>query len=474
MTKKTGSKELERVPRIPPYSEDSERGVLGAALLDNRFLRKCVKQNLTPDHFYVLRHKTVYESMLKVMHKKKPVDLITVTEQMQSDGSLTMIGGINELHKLVDATPTAVHGPHYLDTVLQKAKGRELIETCGNMIETVFANNHSVEDLVSQAKFAFHKIGFLPTNEKSVREIVAGLIQGYRGAEKTGSIGIPSRWYDYQKRIIGYMAGKPSIVAAGAGQGKTTMAINEGLHKAMIGEPVLIISIEMQKEEIIERAIGDLMGLDITLFKRGLATSNQIQQFFLGGQVIEQIPFYVEHGNFTAEQIAALIREYAEEKGVTFVVIDYMQLVLPTPGAKFANRNVELTHISQTMVHVANDTKVHIMELSQLSRGYKLDKNAEPELHHLRDSGSLEQDAYMVTFVFRDPDCDEDWTDDQPTVFKVAKHRGAAMSRTYMTFQKTKQRFVGKDNFTLEPKLIEKPKELTAHEVNNSENEVPF
>jgi len=472
MGKKHSQVALDHVPRIPPYSEESERGVLGTILLNDKFVRKCIRKNLCAESFFVPRHRIIYESILSVQAKKYAIDLTTVTTELKSQSALEQIGGVRELELLIDKTPTATNGEYYLDIVLQKAKARELLLVCSQTMDTVYENGQHIEDLISQAKFSFHKIGYLRERLHDKSEIVAGLIAGYRQAEKTGSIGVTSRWHDYQKRIIGYMKGKPSIVAAGPGQGKSTVGMNEALHKALNGIPALIISIEMEEWEIIERMIGDLLGFNMALPKRGLATSEQIHQIHLMGQFLNQLPLYVEDKIATAEQIAATIREYVEEKGVQFVVIDYVQLILPSPGQKFANRNLELTHASQLLVHVAKETGVHILELSQLSRGYKNDKSFEPDLHHLRDSGSLEQDAYMVTFVYRDPDCDEDWDDDQPTIFKVGKHRGGPVSKTYMTFQKTKQRFVGKDNFVLNPATW-KPKE-PEHEVNDSEDEVPF
>jgi replicative DNA helicase len=234
------------------------------------------------------------------------------------------------------------------------------------------------------------------------------------------------------------------MIAGRPGKGKTTMALNEVLHNGLNGIPGLVISIEMSKDEIIAKLISDLAGLNLKDFELGRATYADIQRFKLAGNVIEKLPIYIVDGNFTIEQICSTVREHVEKHGIKYVVIDYVQIISPSPGKKFQNRNAEVSYMSQQLIALGNDTKAHLIVVSQLSRSYKTDEP--PELHHLRDSGALEQDAYMVIFVYEDPDAEGDFPDYTPSIMKVAKNRGGEVGEVRMRFNKKHSRFIGNDN----------------------------
>lgn len=435
--------------RVPPFSEEAEIGIIGSILVDPKAMRTCLEKELTPDDFYTPAHRLIYETACKIQAKRRIPDILTVTEGLQQAGKLEHAGGTVFMEGLIDRTPTSAHAEYYIDIVIHKARLRQIISLCRDTELAAFSAS-DVESFLSKVKFDFHKVQLNSHDRVSVSELIEELIARYTGATKTGkSLGITSRWFDYQNLIVGYKPGKISIIAGATGQGKTTAGVNECLYLALTGVPVLIVSLEMEKEEIIERAIGDLMGLNMEEFAKGNATQEDIQNFALGGRIIENIPFYVEDGNHTPEQIAALVREYKEKHGIQLCMVDYIQIALTSPTVKSGNRNQELTFASQMMLHVGKETKVHMMIISQLSRSWSYKDNKEPQLNHLRDSGSLEQDAYMVTFVYLHPDQKEEWDDNQPTVFKVAKKRGGKKGRVSMTFQKTRQRFVGNDDLAL-------------------------
>jgi replicative DNA helicase len=439
--------------RIPPYSEEAERGIIGSILLDPKAIRVCIEHELMPDDFYVPAHRLIYEAACEIFEKKHIPDLITVPEKMQMKGTFEQCGGIMTLQRIVDATPTSAHLQYYLNIVQRKAKLRQVIQVCRDTEGEAFETDEGIEAFLSKLKFEFHKIGFNHRPTESVSEIVQRLIASYHGARETGSTGLKSRWFDLQNKVVGFFKQKITIIAGRPGQGKTTFGLNEALSLALTGIPGLIISIEMTKDEIVEKLIGDFAGLNIKQFKLGRCSYEEVQRFKLAGDVIEQLPLYILDGNFTIEQICAAVREHVEEYKIQFCVIDYIQIVSPSQGKKFQNRNAELSFMSQQIVALGNDTGIHFFVVSQLSRGIR--PGEEPELHHLRDSGALEQDAYMVIFIFENPDAEGEFLDNAPTIVKVAKNRGGEIGKVFLTFEKTKQRFKGQDNraFILEDYL---------------------
>jgi len=460
--------------RIPPYSEQAEKAVLGSILYDPKMFRLCTREGLPAEAFYVPAHKIVYEAICEVANAGQSPDTLLVTERLRNTDKLDFIGGPMFITKLVDDTPTSTHMPHYLEIVHGKYKRRQVIELCRNAEHEAYTSDEPEVALLSRLKFGFHKLSFIKEVAESILDITYRLEQTYRKAKDTGTVGLRSRWLSFNKRVLGYPKGKITVVAARPTMGKTAMALNEALYMALAGNPALIISLEMDREEIVERLISDLMGLNLEIFKNGSATYQGRQAFLRGGEIIASLPIYIEDQVCTVEQISALIRDYKEEKGIVFCVVDYIQIIASTPGMKFQNRNMELTHMSQIMMHTAKETGVHVMVLSQLSRPINRDTwfSWEPELHHLRDCGAIEQDAHMVVFIYQDPDeGNELYDDNAPTIFKIAKIRGAKVSKTSMFFEKSLVRFTGMDNFSLRQILKDKFPTRPVRAVNLSEED---
>lgn len=476
--------EMGGMVRIPPHSEEAESNVIGLVMTDPTLLKRFEKDGLTPSDFYVPKHRLIWEAILAVSSQGGAPDLLGIKMTLKQKGKLDQAGGMESLTYIYDHTCTKGYAKFYANLVRQKSKLRALIEACDSAIEMAHSSD-SADVIISKAKFNIHKITECEQDRESPEELVERLADAYETASATGRSGLGSRWFEVQKRIGVYPPGKMTLVGARPGQGKTTFALNEALDKAAKGEPVLIISIEMSRDELYDRAIGDLMGLDLTKFKDGTASKEERAAHRKGGKIVAKLPIYMEHGNFSVEQCCSLIRDYVESKKIKLAIIDYVQLVAPSEGKKFSNRNMELSWISGSLIRAGNETNIHLMVMSQLNRALMsgADKG-EPELHHLRDSGTLEQDAYMVMFIFQDPNAKGEYSDNQPSIVKVAKHRGGpSPTRTMMVFQKSKQRFVGRDLRTLDAKAIEAalaPKkqqvqeEVDANPEPDTEDEVPF
>lgn len=443
--------------RTLPYSEEAEKAVIGSILLDPKYLRKCQKADLQSEMFHVPAHRIIYDAILLLAGDSKVIDLITLTDLLKNQGKLDMVGGAIHLEHIIDATPTAAHIEHYIDIVVRKSKRRQVIALAREAECDAIGSEENEETLLTKIKCAFQKLSFVKKAKETILELAEGLVSKYNGARDTGKYGIPSRWFDVNGKLVCYMPGKISIIAGRPGKGKTTYALNEALHKALCGIPALIVSIEMSAEEVVERLICDLMDLDSKKFKKGEVTSQEIREFHEGAKVINQLPIYIEHGNFTIEQISSFIQEYYEEHGIQLAVLDYIQIVSATPHIKFQNRNAEISHMSQGLVHTANDTLVHTMVISQLKRLYvpgKGKRTREPECDDLRDSGSLEQDAFQVIFLFEDPEAETEYfMNSCPYICKIDKNRHGATGKVEMTFQKDRSKFLGNDGKTLSEML---------------------
>jgi len=458
--------------RVPPYSEEAEKGVLGSILFQPKMFRKCSRTDIRPSAFYMPAHNLIYTAMQEVDRDRKMPDCLLVANKLRDKGDLDKIGGMCTLEKLIDAVSTPAHLGHYIDIVQRKAKRRDAIILCRDSERLLFDSTDPEEDLLSKINFGFHKLGFIDKVSESILDIAQRIQVMYKAAKRTGVVGLKSRWFDFQGAIHGYKPGKITMVAARPAQGKTTFCLNEALYSALLRIPVLIVSIEMSLEEVVTKLICDLMGLDSTRFDDGITTPEEEVKFAKGGEILATLPIYMEHGRLTVEQISALVRDHVEAHGIKLCIIDYIQIVASTPGVKFQNRNLELTHMSQNILHLGNETKVHFLVASQLSRyeGSGKFKVKEPELHHLRDCGALEQDAFMVMFIYQDPDETEVWDDNAPTVFKIGKIRGASECKVAMLFEKTKSRFTGKDGQCLQDLL----KDQFSIRPLKKESEVPF
>jgi len=434
-----------------PHSEEAEKAIIGSILLKPKYQRKCVKAGLKPEMFYLPAFRIAYEGLLELANNGHPVDIVSLTDLLKKQGKASQIANI-DLHNVIDETPTSENVEFYTDIVIRKDKRRQVITLAKEAETKARTSDENEESLLSKIKYDFHKIGFVKKASQTIPEIAKNLIGKYNEARQTGKYGISSRWFDVNKRLICYVPEKISIVAGKPGMGKTTFGLNELLHKSIIGESVLILSIEMSKEEVVERLICDLMSLDSKRFKQGDATQTEIKQFYQGSEIIHRLPIYIEHGNWTIEEICAITRDYVEDHGITLAMLDYIQIVSGTPGIKFQNRNAEITHMSQSLVHLGIETKVHMQVISQLSRIWSADrkKKPEPELHHLRDSGTLEQDAFQVLFIYPDPDAETEYfVNSLPCVCKIAKNRHGPTGKVDITFEKDKSRFVGSDNRAL-------------------------
>lgn len=464
--------------RLPPYSEEAERTTLGTILYEPETIRICTKKDITPNHFYIPAHRLIFEAMQDLQTKGRPTDILLVAERLRDKGQLDAVGGSLALDRMVDMHLTVAHFDHYLEEVTKHWKRRGIIH-CGREAEEKAYNSDETEDeIISALKQSLSKIEFSKNGHKTIPESVRTLRDIYTKARNSGTgRGIESRFWDFQQKTTGYKPSQQTFIAGRPSEGKTTFALNEILNiSTKHGLPSLIVSIEMDQDRIVSRLIGDLMSLNMQKFESGKPTQDEVSRFNEGGKIIQELPIYIVAGNITPEKYDSVVKEHVERYGVVFVMMDHIQIMSPSKIQKFPNRNLEVAYMSRIIMGLGNDTKVHQMIISHMSRvkpAYGKTAVREPVLDDLRDSGALEQDADVVGFMYQNPDKKVSHTDDaDASILKIAKNRDGPKGDIDLTFQKTMQRFVGMDNASIENKLIDEWVKKIDDNIDDSE--VPF
>jgi replicative DNA helicase len=430
------------ITRIPPHSEEAEKGIIGSVLLDNAGIYAPVvgKFGITADSFYIPAHRLIWETITDLTSVSSAVDLLTVTAKMKTHGNLDKIGGAIALNRIVDAVPTSTHFEHYCEIVRKNALLRNIIEACRGIEKDAY-DCEDADNLAGEAPGRLASLGCVVIEHKSVEDVNKTIMERFRNAKKGGGSFI--QWH--LKGLCFHMAGAPkgkmTLVAARPGEGKSTFANGLAHFTAKAGGWVGVWSMEMTELEWRENMVGAMLGLEVKKFKEGRASEQEMDEFMQGLEASKELPICIDDRTYTIDQLVASIRRTINERKLDLVVIDYLGHIKPA-ARKGEKRNEEVSGWSNALTNLAKDyPDTAFVVLHQLNRGSVMDGNKRPELHHLRDSGALEQDAYAVLFIYQDPNVDGNQMDDAQTIIEIAKNRGGPKATATVYFQKSKQRF---------------------------------
>lgn len=386
-----------------------------------------------------------------------------IFNRIQSNQPIDMILIADEIYKanptLTDNIPTAMtswcdlcvsvhHGQYYFSILKTKWQQREVYKKlCAGMekLESLAPLSEIVSDIR-------HDLTLVPDTQYVMENngsIIASSIADFMLAKDKGYSGCPSRWFRFQEKFGGWPKGKMSLVAGRPKQGKSTLANNETAYLALRGVPCAVASMEMSKKEWLTNAICAEAGLDAKKFRRGKFTSDEMKAYRAMGDRFDKAPLTIDDRTHTIGSLCTFIRDMAADKKCEMVVFDYIGLIKQEEGGKAKTRNEEVGSWSSQLSNTAKELpNTAVVGISQLNRGMTgMDKGkpivVRPELHHLRDSGALEQDAYMIVFVYQDPRVGAvDYENNAPTIIRVAALRGGTTGEIEMTFEKEKQRLV--------------------------------
>ena len=448
--------------RLPPHAPEAEQGVLGCALLDpNQCIGECIEK-LKDDGkqaFYDLRHQTIYETLAEMFNAQKPIDLITVQQNLKDRQLLDQIGGIAYLSQLQDAVPSAANLSYYLDIVREKYLLRKLIQTCTGVVSRVFEYEGEVEALLDEVEKEILRVNesraqgnMIPINTL-VHEAIA-TIENYFG--RNGQLGgLATGFADLDKMTDGLHGGEMIIVAARPSMGKTSLAMNIAEHVVMeLKVPVGVFSLEMSAASLILRMMCSLARVNLRQIREGFMSEADFPKLTnAAGRLSTAKLFIDDTAGLSILQLRARARRMAQQHGIKLFVIDYLQLLNSTARRAQENRQQEIADISSGIKALAKELNVPVIVLSQLNRELEKDKSRKPRLSDLRESGSIEQDADLVGLLYK-PDAgdDEDGSpaesDGVPVNFLIAKQRNGPTGDVNLTFLKPYTRFESAAKFS--------------------------
>lgn len=445
-----------RADRVPPYSEEAERGVLGSVLLDfDRALNLAVDNQITPETFYVPAHRSIYEAMLYMLGQGQAIDMLTLAAHLRSHDQLDAVGGDTYLDQLIDSTPTAAHAEFYIDIVRQKFLLRAVINCARDAETACYDGDQNADKLLSTVEQNFLDItenqhGQIIEWTNAVEEVMEHVERVFQTKRGIGSA-VSSGFLNIDQRLSGLRAGEMIVLAARPSMGKTSLAMNIAEHVALghndpehQGHAVGIFSLEMSYVSLVTRMLcchAEVPGFQLS---QGYVSPDFHRRLVQAASVLRKAPMYMDDtGGLDVMELRARARRMKKKYGVELIVIDYLQLLNCREYAR-QGRQLETSAISASLKAMAKELNLPVLVLSQLSRApEQRDKEGRPRLSDLRDSGAIEQDADVVLMLRRP--CKYPGTegseDERLAIVDVVKQRNGPTGEVRLNFEDTYTRF---------------------------------
>ncbi len=389
--------------RLPPSSEEAEVCVLGSILIDNDAVL-AVSEFLRPEHFYNSNYSKIYEAMMKLYEDRMPIDIVTVSEKLKELKVLKNIGGKGFLTRLASEVPTSANVESYGHIIKSLSAKRELISAAGRISEKSFDPSTPADQLLDMAEQEIFSLSqrHLKSIPTSLKEVLTASFDRLDELQKlgTGLRGIPSGFKGLDNILAGMQDSNLLILAARPGVGKTAFGLNIARYVAVEKKlPVCVFSLEMSKEELVDRLLVRQGLIDAWKLKTGQLSTNDFDALSEAMGVLAEAPLYIDDTpGMTVTELRTKARRLQVDKGIKLIVVDYLQLM---HGSTRDNRVQEVSEISQGLKNLARELKVPILALAQLSRAMEA-RGGKPRLSDLRESGSIEQDADVVFFLSRE------------------------------------------------------------------------
>lgn len=434
--------------KVPPQNIDAEKSLLGAILIDEEVLID-VAEIVRPIDFYDKRHATIYGGIIRLFEKHSPVDLLTLTDELSKKNELDGVGGASYLSELTNHVPTAAHAKSYAEIISQAAVRRRLIKASSDISELAFNEDLTVPELLGQSEAELFGVSdvSLKNDLTSIEDI---LDQSFERIDELfrnkGQLrGIRTGYRDLDNITAGLQRSNLIILAARPAMGKTTLVTNLAYNVATIEKkPVLFFSLEMSKEQLIDRMLADAAGVDSWNIQTGNLSEEDFSKLSDAMGEMAEAPIYIDDTpGITALELRTKARRLAHDGELGLIVIDYLQLLEPT--TKTGNRVQEVSEISRSLKLIARELNVPVIALSQLSRQVESREDKRPQLADLRESGSIEQDADIVMFIYREAYYNPETERENITDLIIAKHRQGAVGTIELYFHPERLRFMSLD-----------------------------
>ncbi|MEK3790070.1 replicative DNA helicase [Paenibacillus sp. FSL K6-1230] len=432
--------------RIPPQNLEAEQAVIGSILLQAEALITAMERVQSED-FYDKAHQMIYESMIELGEQGQPIDLVTLTAKLQDKGQLEEIGGVSYLSKLAHGVPTAANVDYYAQIIEEKSMLRRLIRAATQIVSEGYTGGEDVPAMLSDAERRILEI----SNSRSgsgfiaIRDVVMEVFDRVEGLyqNRGNTTGIPSGFVDLDKMTAGFQRNDLIIVAARPSVGKTAFALNIAQNVAVRAkETVAIFSLEMSAAQLVQRMICAEANLDANVMRTGeFKGDDDWAKLTMGIAALAEAEIYIDDTpGVTVADIRAKCRRLKTEKGLGMIVIDYLQLIHGR-GKAGENRQQEVSEISRTLKQIARELEVPVIALSQLSRGVEQRQDKRPMMSDLRESGSIEQDADIVAFLYRDDYYNQETEKKNIIEIIIAKQRNGPVGTVELVFLKNYNKF---------------------------------
>jgi replicative DNA helicase len=427
------------IEKLPPQNLEAEQSVLGAVMLENNALLKCIEL-ISPEDFYRDSHRKIYTAMLDLFDRGEAIDLVTTTEQLTKKDNLESVGGTTYLASLAAQVPTAANIMYHARIVREKALMRSLLHSSTDIASKVYEDSDDAEELLDFAeKIIFEisdrriKSAFVPMKDV-IRDSFKMIETLYE--KKEAVTGVPSGFSDLDEMTTGFQKGDLVVVGGRPSMGKTAFAMNIAQHVGMeLRETVAVFSLEMSINQLVIRM----------LCSEAMVDSNKVRQGFINRQDdwakltgaagrLSDAPIYIDDSaSIGVLEMRAKARRLKMEHGLSLIVVDYLQLMRGRSNAE--RREQEISEISRSLKALARELDVPVIALSQLNRGVEMRNDKRPNLSDLRESGAIEQDADVIIFLYRD----EVYDKDNPNVrglaeVLVSKQRNGPTGKVRLTF----------------------------------------
>lgn len=440
--------------KLPPQNIDAEESLLGSIMLDKDAIVK-IADAITPEDFYVGKNRLIYESMLDLYEHRDPIDVLSLSNKLKEKKQLEKIGGATFLTKLVNKVPTATNVSHYANIVRNKATLRRLINVAGNISELGFQEDEEIEHVLDKAEQQLFGVSqkylkdkFIPLKDVLV-EAFDRIDELHKNSGKMR--GIPTGFADLDNVLSGLQNSDLVILAARPSVGKTAMALDIARHVAVREKvPVGIFSLEMSKEQLVDRLLCAEAKVDSWKMRTGkLGNTDSSDDFARIGEamgILSDAPLYIDDSaSSNVMEIRTKARRLQLEHDLGFLVIDYLQLMEGAGSKGSDNRVQEVSEISRALKGLARELNIPVLALSQLSRAVENRSPQIPKLSDLRESGSIEQDADVVLFIYREERENPDTDRKRIADIIVAKHRNGPVGQVEMFFSENNISFANLD-----------------------------
>ena len=443
------------VDRMPPQNQEAEQAVLGAILLQSEALITTMER-VQPEDFYYPAHQLIFEAMINLGEEGQPIDMVTLAAKLQDKQQLDDIGNVSYLMKLANAVPTAANVDYYAQIIEEKSMMRRLIRTATQIVSEGYTAEDDIGALLSDAERRILEI----SNRRSSSGFIAikdVLMEVFEKVENLhnnqgNTSGIPSGFVDLDKMTSGFQRSDLIIVAARPSVGKTAFALNIAQNVGVRAkETVAIFSLEMSAAQLVQRMICAESNVDAGRLRTGTLIDDDWEKLTMSIASLSEANIFIDDTpGITVADIRAKCRRLKKEHGLGMILIDYLQLIAGR-GKAGENRQQEVSEISRTLKMIARELDVPLIALSQLSRGVEQRQDKRPMMSDLRESGSIEQDADIVAFLYRDDYYNQDTEKKNIIEIIIAKQRNGPVGTVELVFLKNFNKFVSYDRNHADP-----------------------